>query len=74
MITRSTQSTTTLCARRVFHHHRRRRQRRSRMKSEVRVPGCVRSQIITEDQKRKTWRFPEGFGKEVNPLRRDLCS
>lgn len=43
------------------------------MKSEVWVPGCVRSQIITEDQKRKTWRFPEVFGKEVNHLRRDLC-
>lgn len=71
MITRSTQSTTTLCARKVFRH--RRRQRKSRMKSEVWVPGCVRSQIITEDQKRKTWRFPEVFGKEVNHLRRDLC-
>lgn len=43
------------------------------MKSEVWAPGCVRSQIITEDQKRKTWRFPEAFGKEVNHLRRDFC-
>lgn len=66
MTTRSTQSTTTLCARRVFHRRRHpRRRMKRRMKREVWMQRFIHSQIITEDPKRKIWRFPEVFGKEV---------
>lgn len=63
MISRSTQSTIILCERNLFHHH----HHPMMMKREVWGLRRVHSQIILEDQKRKTWNiwFPEGFGVEV---------
>lgn len=75
MTTRNTQSTATLCVRRVFHHRRHHRRRMKRkMKREVWMHRFIHSQITTEGLKRKIWRFPEVFGKEVKHLGGGLCS
>lgn len=64
MTTKNTQSITTLCVWRVFHRH-----HHHRMKRGVWMQRFVRSPITTEDPKRKIWRFPEVFGKEVKHSR-----